>query len=219
MEIHDLKSIWTKVVDSEHTKYQVDQDKVQQLIHKKSNTTIDMIKRKLIRKQWLLGIIGSVTVLLAPVFYYDTDSSYFLDSILSKFEMSLIYFLMGVIIIIAFINAHRCYRKIVDYQKMSDNLKTTLEQTINILNKIMKHGVYSDAIGIPIFGTWILYRSLFKEASFAFDHRILLLILFAIGLFILKKYIGTYLQNKKFRPFINTLEKCISDIEYIEKDT
>ncbi|AXT20839.1 hypothetical protein D7030_11240 [Flavobacteriaceae bacterium AU392] len=218
MELQDLKSIWTKVVDAESIKYEIDRNGVQALIKKQSNITISKIKRELQFKRWFFGFIGILTPFLALVFYYDNDSTYFLDDYLTKFEVSLLLFLMGIIILIAFINIIVSYRTIGKFQKSSDNLKTTLQEVIKILGRVIKFGIYSDAIGVPVFATWILYRILFKSEIFIFDIRVFYLAITAIILFIIKYNIGKFLQNRKYNPYIKSLQRSLNDIDLIEKE-
>lgn len=219
MELQDLKSIWTKVVDTEKTTYQIDQSDVQIIIKKKSNILISKIKRELQFKRWLLGIIGSLTTILAPLFYYKDTADFFLDSILSRLEMSIILFTMGIILLIVFTNVFISYRKITDFQKTSGNLKITLQETIKILNRIIKFGIYSDALGVPFIVTWIFYRKLYEDEAFNFDLRFLYLGCTAIIVFIIKYYIGTYLQTRKYNPYINSLKTCLEDIDFIKTDS
>lgn len=219
MELQDLKSIWTKVVDAESTKYEIDQDGVQALIKKQSNITISKIKRELQFKRWFFGIIGILTPFLSFIFYYDNDPTYFLDDYLTKFEVSLLLFLMGIIILIAFINIMVSYYTIEKFQKSSDNLKITLRETVKILGRVIKFGIYSDAIGVPVFATWILYRVLFKDETFILDMRVFYLVITAVILFIIKYKVGEFLQNRKYSPYIKSLQRSLDDIDLVEKET
>jgi len=219
MDIQELKSIWTKIVDEEGAKYQLDQRAMEELVTKKSKNLIGIIKKNLNLKRWYLGIIGISTTMLSLVYVWVVDDDdYLFSSIISSEEMGVITFLLGIIILALFSNVLISYKKIVRHEKSSENLKTTLESTVSLLKKIISLGIYSDTFGVPFFAGWLLYRKLFKEDTFTFDIRMLYLVLSTVAIGFFSFYLNKYVKAKKFGPYLTSLQNCIEDINYMEDD-
>lgn len=220
MELTDLKSIWKKVVDEQGAKYQLDEQHVRSVIHKKSNATISKVKRELRLKGWMSGAVGILTIILAPVFLFENnDHNYPLDTIFSRLEMSTIMLFVGIILLALFINIIISYKKITTFQRTSDNLKLTIRATIELLKRIVKLGIFSEVISVPFVVTWIAYKKLFQDDGLILDIRLLYLSLIALTVIVLKYHLIKYFQNRKFGPYIDSLQECLDDIDYLEKDS
>lgn len=217
MEIQDLKSIWTKVVDAESTKYQLDQNKMHQLIHKKSNTTLSKVKQDLAKKRWFFAIFGGFAIIASPInLLLNKDSSYFLDSVLSTLEMSGIMFLLGLTLIILLVNTIHRYKKLINYEKASEQLKPSLKNALSIIENIKRTHTYFNVIIISFLASVGLYRFLFESDHFVVDIRVIYIIVgTAIVAFFMKR-LSDYSEGRQFDPFIKDLKDCISDIETLD---
>ncbi len=219
MEIQELKSIWTKIVDNEGAKYQLDQKAMEQLVTKKSNYLLERIQKELNLKRWASGIIGILTVILSFVYLFlDEDQDFILSSIIQKWEMFTITFLMGLIILVLFFNVRSSYKEIGLLQQSSENLKSTLRRTSTILKRIMRFGIYSDTFGGPFFAGWLLYRRLFGVESFTVDIRWVYIFMAMIIIGILTFHLNKFFKHRKFDPYLNSLQGCIDDLDYMEEE-
>jgi len=185
MELQELKSVWTKVIDEERIKYEFDQNKVQEMIHQKSNTILAKVERKLKYKRLFCGVIGSFAMLLSPVYLFlkEGDINLF-GNVLSNIELFSITFLLGVALFILCVNFHIIYKKVRRQRTTSEGLKITLKKVNDLLNGIMKLTIVLDATFMPLIAFLVLYRLFFKDQSFQFDIRIIYTLLATVLTFI-----------------------------------
>jgi len=220
MDIQELKSIWTKIVDDEGAKYQLDQKAMEQLVTKKSNYLLERIQKELNLKRWASGIIGTLTIIVSFVYLLiDSDQEFLFSGIITREEMCIITFLMGLIIIGLFFTVRSSYKEIGLLQKSSENLKRTLQKTSAILKRIMRFGIYSDTFGVPFFAGWLLYRRLFGEDSFTIDIRWLYILITIIVTGVLTFHLNKFFKHKKFGPYLNSIQNCIDDLDYMKEES
>jgi len=218
MELQDLKLIWTKVVDEEHIKYELDRKKVQEMIHEKSNTILAKVEYRLKYKRWFCGIIGGFTILLSPTYLLlNKDTNPLFGNVLSKVELFSITLLMGLALMFLCIKISLDYKKIVAQKTASENLNTTLNKVSDILKNIMKTTIFLDTIIVPLVTFLILYRILFEESSFVFDSRVLYILLGTAIAFLFIRYVSKRQQEDRFGAFIKNLNECIADMDVLTK--
>ncbi len=214
MELQELKSVWTKVVDEEHTKYEFDQNKVQKMIQKKSNTILAKIERQLKYKRRFCGIIGSFAILLSPVHFFSKEGSInIFGNVLSSLEIFSITLLFGLALIILYIHLNLSYKKIKTQRVTSESLKITLKKVNNLLNRVMNLTIILDTTIVPCVAFLILYRLFFKDQFFVFDGRVLYIVLGTTITFLFIRYVSKRQQEERLGAFINNLKDCISDID------
>ena len=217
MDLNDLKSVWTKIVDEERIKYEFDQNKVQEIIYKKSNTILAKVERKLKYKRQFCGIIGGFTIILSPIYLFQKEGDInIFGNVLSNIELFSITSIMGLALIFLCINLNINYKKIKMLRATSGGLKITLKKVSTLLNKIMKLTIILDTTIVPLIAFLVLYKLLFKNQSFVFDSRVVFIVLGVAIIFLFIRKVSKRQQQERLGAFVNNLEDCILDIDALE---
>ncbi|WP_394746901.1 hypothetical protein [Spongiimicrobium salis] len=217
MELQELKSVWTKVVNEEHIKYEFNQDKVQEMIHQKSNTVLAKVERKLKYKRWFSGITGGLAILLSPAYLFlKEDSNYILNHLLSTLEIFGIMLLLGISLIFLCILLDVNYKKVKRQRTTSDGLKVTLKKVKDLLKRIMNFTIILDVTVVPLIAFLVLYRIFFGDQAFLLDSRVLYIVLGTVITFLCIRNVSKRQQEQRFGSFVKNLEDCISDMDALD---
>ncbi|NER12009.1 hypothetical protein GWK08_01020 [Leptobacterium flavescens] len=219
MELVELKSIWKKANMLQTADHEVSAEEVHRLIKKRSNTAISRIKREMRFKIWFMGIIGVVGMVMSPLMLILDVEDLPLDGILSRVEISILYFLMSAIIFTFSRLIKDTHDKISNYQNSSSDLKTAIEEIIQLMHRIMKLAVKIGARMSTAIIIWIAYAVLYKNDPFAFDLRILYLIAIAAVSYKLLSLLETWVQERKYGKYVKILKECRDELEVVNNDS
>ncbi|MDO1501916.1 hypothetical protein Q2T40_17415 [Winogradskyella maritima] len=217
MELLELKSVWTKVVDNDQTLYTVAEQDIKEIISNKSNALFSKIIRELKPKRWFMGVIGVLTLLSSSVYLFSDDNNHIFDDIFSKEEMGFFAFTLGIVILILFVNIVRSYNQFKAFEESAPNLKMALYDSISLLRRIQKLAIFSDSVTAPIVIGWYTYRKFFKEDVFFWDKRVFYIILSIVISLVLFYLFSRAMQHRKFGKYIEQATQNLSDLEALEK--
>lgn len=218
MELNELKNIWTKVIEKDMSLYSFSEEDVKEVIFKKSKTLFSKIIGELRPKRWLMGIIGTLTVVLSGVYLIETDENYILSSVFSRNEMTLFTFLLGLVILILFINIERSYRKVKTFEESSPDLKSALGTSIDLLRGIQKLAIFSDVSIVPIIIGLFTFRKLYGNQPFSWDERASYVAVSIFLSFSCLFLLSRAMKKRKFGEYIRQAEQHLSDLETLEKN-
>lgn len=218
MELEQLKTVWEKTTESEMEGYFVNKKEVQQLIAKRSNTTISQIKRKIRNKVLIAGSIG--LLLLAFASYLFTAEDRVFDFIISfsnlgsNVEVGILYLALGLVIcFISLFNAFS-YRKILGIEKKQSDLKSSIQNILAILHNAIKLKIYTDSFVVPTSILVVIIIDVIQGIRIFPNTTVLLLfILGAITFAVLSYFISSYDQNKRYGSQILVLKKCLKELD------
>ncbi len=211
MELQDLSTIWEEEsAKNANTHYEMEE--ITASIRKKSGLTSARLQRKIILKSRMAIVIGLGAMIMSPLFVLD-EGDYLLDNLLSPIEMTVFAFLMGAITMVIGIHARISSKQIERLRSASGDLKSSLSQTTAVLQRVIRANIYSDAVGVPFFLTWLLYAALYEGSPIVFDFRLLLLVLVPVVVFRLNVILGRWFQAHRFGKYIEDLQACIHDLE------
>lgn len=217
MELEQLKTVWEKTTESEMEGYFVNKKEVQQLIAKRSNTTISQIKRKIRNKVLIAGSIG--LLLLAFTSYLFTAEDRVFDFIISfsnlgsNIEVGILYLALGLVIcFISLFNAFS-YRKILGIEKKQSDLKSSIQNILAILHNAIKLKIYTDCFVVPTSILVVIIIDVIQGIRIFPNTTVLLLfILGAIAFAVLSYFISSYDQNKRYGSQILVLKECLKEL-------
>lgn len=216
MDLIDLKNIWIEVIEKDKSVYSFTEKDIEKVILKKSKTLFSKIINELRPKRWLMGIIGILTVVLSGVYLMDTDDDYLFSDVFSRNEMTLFTLLLGLVILVLFINIERSYRKFKKFEESSPDLKSSLKTTIYLLRGIQKLAIFSDVSIVPIIIGYFTFRKLYA-GQFVWDERVGYVVLSIVLSFIFLLLLSRAMQKRKFGKYIRLAEQHLADLEVIEK--
>lgn len=218
MELEQLKSVWQKTTEREVEGYFVSKEEVQQLIQKRSNTTIVQIKRKIRNKVFMAGGVGLLLLAFA-LYVFNTEEPVF-DFFKSfsdsepNLEAGLFYLVFGLVIFFVSLFNAFSYRKILNIEDRKSDLKSSIKSILAIVRNAMKVKIYSDSLVIPatVLSLVVIYAArgiwLFQNAT--------LLLLFVLGTVVFTAFfyfISKYTQNKRYGSQIRALEECLEELK------
>lgn len=218
MELEQLKTVWKKTTEREVEGYFVNKDEVQQLIRKRSNTTISQIKRKIRNKIFMSGGIGLLLLAFASYVFIAKESVFdFFGSITNSepnLEVGIFYLVFGLVIcFISVFNAFS-YNKILNIEKRKRDLKSSITNILAILQNAMKVKVYSDSLVVPGTVLALVFIDLIRGIGLFPNVTTLLLFVLATIVFTTFFYfISKYSQNKRYGSQIRALEECLNELE------
>jgi len=105
------------------------------------------------------------------------------------------------------------YRTIVDFQKSSNSVRTTLGRITVIMDKVVKAQIYTTVILATVFTLLLSYLRIIQEVSIPFGQQILVLSLIAIVAPILFYFIAKRGQKKMFGNYIQTLKDYSKELD------
>lgn len=221
MEVNDLKTIWKKANDQDKSGYWVSDRDVKALIKKKSKAVIADVERQLKQKILMSSIIGLIALAIGieSLFNFDPGHGFLFVEGMTSVEYGVMMIVMSASVITVSIHARIRHKQVRSYVESANSLKTALITTRNIFKKVISFGIWSDTLITPLVVTFIVALKLYKEVPFAFDERIIyLLVAASISAFIFSR-LGKYLMNRRFGRFVNALDDRLEELEAIEIDS
>jgi len=105
------------------------------------------------------------------------------------------------------------YLRIKRFEQNSHNLRKQLQRTKHILTQVMRLGVYSDVVFVPLISGFIGFRWLYRSESFTLDiqlgYLILLILATSYGAYLL----ATRLMKKKYGRELEQLQLYLHELE------
>ncbi len=218
MDLIDLKNIWTEVIEEDKSFYSISEEDIKKVISKKSKTLFSKIIGELRPKRWFMGIIGSLTVVLSSVYLIGSGENYLLSDVFSRYEMTLFTFLLGIVILILFINIERSYRKFKTFQESAPDLKSALDTSVILLRGIQKLAIFSDVSTLPIIIGLFTFRKQYGDEPFVWDERVGYVALSILLSFLFLFLLSRTMQKRKFGKYIQQAEQHLAALEVIQKD-
>lgn len=220
MEINDLKSVWKKANDQEQPGYWVSEEDVRGMIRKKSQATISDVLRQLRQKIRMSGVIGGVTLILSltTIFVSDASDNFFLNESLTNDQYGIMMMAMSLCILTICVHTTIRYRQVKNLEQSADSLKSSLQRTRQIFQKIIKAGIISDTIVTPMVMVFIAGFEIYGNQAFLFDIRLFYLILAAVILAVFFNRLAAYMMRRKFGHFIKALDNRLQELEAMESE-
>ncbi|MEQ9467934.1 MAG: hypothetical protein RLN88_11020 [Ekhidna sp.] len=206
MELVELKSIW-HLINADISKNDFVEDKILiETIHMKSETEVGKIRRALLFKLVIGGLVTLVGAALLMGIFIAPQKFNTLDFMFSPKETILFYCTLIVSLTAMLLFNYRAYQKVDAAETQALPLKKSLDMVIEAMKKAMNFNIYSDAFMSPVIITWLFYGYAYREDSFSWDWRMLVLAIspFVIGVFAF--YVQRYSQKLKFGNYVNKLE-------------
>ncbi len=219
MELLELKSIWKKTTTKEFAGKGMTENKIKELIKKKSKTAISKIKREMKFKIWFMGATGIMCIAFSPILLFLDNDKLPLAKILSPIEVFFIYVLMGIVIFVFSRRIKNTHDKINVYLESSKDLKISIEEILKLMDKIVKLAITIGGIITPILIGWILYAFLYKDKAFALDLRIIYLLAITFIDHKVLSFLEAKVQHKKYGAYIKALKECLKELKTVEKET
>ncbi|MBO3699693.1 hypothetical protein [Roseivirga sp. E12] len=219
MEVNDLKAIWKKASDREKSGYWVSDEDLRTMLKKKSHAAIADVQKEL-KNKILMTTIFSVFGLVMGCFIVfkppaDLDLGDFVPTGLA-YGITLI--IMGVAVGVISIHTRIRHRQVRQLVEAAQPLKASLTQTRGIFQKIIGAGVLSDTIVTPLVMILIIAVQVYNKEPFAFDLRLLYLLLAAVALVYGFYYLAKFMMNRKFGRFVKALDDRLNELEAMETE-
>ena len=221
MEINDLKTIWKKANDQNRSGYWVSDLDIKALIKKKSKAAIADVERQLKQKILMSSIVGLIAfaIGLGSLLNFDSGDGFLFVDGMTSVEYGIMMIVMSASIITISIHARIRYKQVRNYAESANSLKLTLVTTKSIFKKVISFGIWSDTLITPLVMTFIVTMKLYKDVPFAFDERIIYLLVVAALSVLIFSRLGKYLMNRKFGPFLNAINDRLGELEGMEIET
>lgn len=220
MEVNDLKTIWKKANDQDRSGYWVSDRDVKALIKKKSKATISDVERQLKQKILMSSIVGLIAFAIGieSLFNFSSGHDFLFVEGMTSIEYGAMMIAMSASVITISVHARIRYKQVRNYVASADSLKTALITTKNIFKKVISFGIWSDTLITPLVLAFIVTLKLYKEVPFAFDERILyLLVAVSVSAFGFSR-LGKYLMNRRFGRFVSAIDDRLEELEAMEME-
>jgi len=219
MEVNELKAIWKKANDRDQRGYWVSDEDMREMLKKKSHAAIADVQKELKNKILMTTLftifglgVGLLTLLKVPG---DLNVGEFLPTG-TAYGITLI--IMGVAIGVISVHTRIRHRQVKALVQSAKPLKESLKLTRSIFQKIIGAGVLSDTIVTPLVMVLIIAVQVYNKQPFAFDLRLLYLLLAAVVLVYGFYYLAKFMMNRKFGRFVSALDDRLSELEAIESE-
>lgn len=211
MELEQLKTVWEKMTEREVEGYFVSVEEVQQLIRKRSNTTISQIKRKIKTKIFMAGGIGLLLLAFASHVFLSEES---ISDSASNLEVEIFYLVFGLVIcFISVFNAFS-YRKILNIEERKSDLKSSIQSILAIVRNAINVKIYSDTLIVPCTVLTLVVIDVVRGIGIFPNATIFLFFVLGAVVFATFSYfMAKYSQNKRYGSQIRTLENCLKELE------
>ncbi len=219
MEVNALKAIWKKANDRDKQGYWVSDEDMREMLKKKSHAAIADVQKELKNKILMTTLftifglgMGVYTLLQVPGGlnvgdFLPTETAYGITLII-----------MGVAIGVISVHTRIRQRQVKALVQSAKPLKESLKLTRSIFQKIIGAGVLSDTIVTPLVMVLIIAVQVYNKQPFAFDLRLLYLLLAAVVLVYGFYYLAKFMMNRKFGRFVNALDDRLSELEAMESE-
>ncbi|PHN03471.1 hypothetical protein [Flavilitoribacter nigricans] len=218
MELAELQSAWNLVNVDVQRKDILDEQAVRTRIRRSSGTELAGIKRAL-QFKFLIGTTVAVIAIgaslgsaLAPREFHP------LDFLFSARETTLFYGTLSVSLCCMLFFNHRAYRFIGALERSTEDVKTSLERFIQVMERAMRFNIYSDTFMSPVFFTWFYYAYAFREHDLDWDIRGLLLVLLPVLVGVFSFFFQKYMQHLKFGRYLDRLKYYLQSLDAKKED-
>ncbi len=218
MELDELKSVWKKAHDQEKAGYWVSEDDLKAMIHKDSRAAIADVARQVKRKLRISGIVGVSTFFFSLYFLLigNNEPDFFLW--LDGRQYGMMMLIMSSALLVIHFHSRLRLKQIKMVEQSSGSLKEAVLKTHELFQKVIKTGVWSDTIVLPLVLLFVSGVSLYEEKPFAFDQRILILLGIGLVSVFLFNRLGKFMLNRKFGRFIKLLNQRKQELEELESE-
>jgi len=232
MKLNELKDIWKSVTHNAIEKDAVSETTILKTIRKKSTSEISKI-RSTMQFKLIGGSFATLVVLFSAVVsitfpkktnlieaiysrissFLFSEKSNLLGSLFTPLEYTLLLITLALFIIIMLHYNYKAFKKVKAIQSSSENLNSTLEKVIEIVENVMKLNVNFGTLSITLMGTWIAYSYLYRDNDVQFDSNLLYLFITIIISLILFYFIESFGQKIKFGRYVKRLKSYLKSLE------
>ena len=163
MELDELKSVWKKAHDQEKAGYWVSEDDLKAMIHKDSRAAIADVARQVKRKLRISGIVGVSTFFFSLYFLLigNNEPDFFLW--LDGRQYGMMMLIMSSALLVIHFHSRLRLKQIKMVEQSSGSLKEAVLKTHELFQKVIKTGVWSDTIVLPLVLLFVSGVSLYEE--------------------------------------------------------
>lgn len=219
MEINDFKSIWKKANDQEKSGYWVSDEDIRVMLKKKSRAAIADVKKELKNKARMTAGFTVFAMLVGVLSISEPDLDFGVTNLLpTGAAYGIVLITMSLAMAAISINVRVRLKEINLFIESADPLKKSLLRTRAILGKIIDVGVLSDTIVTPLVLIFIIVIKVYDKTPFAFDIRLLYLLIGTVILVYGFYYLSKYMMNRKFGHFVKALDARIDELTAFESE-
>ena len=212
MELEELKVLWKEEVEKEVSSHRVDVDRIRGVITRKSQSTIADLKRKLIFKVAMTGILSLFC--FATVLFDLTEAlSEGLMGFMNSSQVAIIYSILGVSLIIISVFNFFNHVRITDFERSVLPTKETIQHVAKIIKGAMNLGTYSDLIVSPLIFGFVGYVFFFRDEVFQFDIRLIYVLLIYAGGLTFSYFSNRYAMKKRFGNDLERLKGYLKELD------
>ncbi len=219
MEVKDLKTIWKKANDQDQSGYWVSDHDLRAMLKKKSRAAISDVQKELKNKSRMTAGFSIFAMLIGVFSISKPDLEFGVTNVLpGSTAYGIVLITMSVAMALISINVRIRLKEIDMLVGSSDPLKKSLLRTQVIFKRIIAVGVLSDTIVTPLVLVFVVAVKLYEQTPFAFDVRLLYLLLGGIILVYGFHYLSKFMMNRKFGRFIKILDSRIDELSAFETE-
>jgi hypothetical protein len=213
MELLELKSVWSAVVDETISRDRIDEDVVEKSIKKDSKSVLAKIKRVMYLKFSLGGLCLVLCSAILTGSFVAPEKFTFYEFIFDLtdnriFLATLIVFLLGMLTWNL-----RAFREIKRFETSAMSVKESLHRFIGIMVKTIKLNVYSETAFNAMALAWVCYLANNKIGFANGIFQLVVIIGLALGLgAVVFYYLSRYQQKIKFGGYLDQLKSNLDNL-------
>lgn len=212
MEISTLQKMWRQLERSSEQKEPVmAASDISAGIEVKSDLIYAKIDRAMKGKILMSSFFLVVTSLAAANLLWTGVNDSFLRDILTASQLgALLVGISGIMMTVAIINWYG-RQLIVRFRSTSGSLKTSIQESISVLQRIQKTEIWSDTIGVPVIACMAISGWLYNNSDWQWDYRIL--VVFSITALVgIWGFYTARKVNQRYQPYIDGLLAHASEL-------
>lgn len=217
MEVNEIKTLWQQTSGDQMEHFWQNEDNIRTLINNKSQSEIAVIKRTMVNKCWISGIVSSMAVVMSLVHLMGlSQKPLVFESYLGIEASGFLFLLMGIVIAGISIFNGLASRRINWEQAAGEPLKYALIRITEIFRLKINLETATDTIFTPLVAGIVSYLVLFGHEGLAWDIRVLYVVFITALVGIAAYFINRWLMQNRFNENLNRLENCLSDLHSLE---
>lgn len=211
IELEDLKNIWKDNIDSNINKQHIEQEKIRELLNRRSTNIIDKLRKNLLMEIaafcFCLLLVGCV-----PIYFHSKEVTLLCGIVIAVvFIPYLIYYI-------------KKYNELKKFFSYHQNIKTSLRALIEQLEKYLSIYFWGSLLLTPISGFlsgfailyemkalgFLLYFDVFSSATLS------MILSFALLLTLISYPIMKWYIRKLYGQHLEKLKDCLKELEEVE---
>ncbi|MHA7059624.1 hypothetical protein ACWGOQ_0020525 [Aquimarina sp. M1] len=213
MDLLELKSVWSTVIDETILKDNVDEFILEKSIKKDSKSVLGKIARVMYLKFSLggLSLVFCIAMLIGS--FINPKQFRFYETIFDITD-NRIFLVTGTVFLSAMLSWNfKAFREIKRFETSTSNVKESLKKFIDLMQKAIRLNIYFGTAFNAIALGWAWYlvnnKKGFIEETLLITLMIILVIIVSIVLFY---FLSRYEQKIKFGNYVGQLKSYLSDL-------